>query len=180
MRGGGLAGSWRRIADAVTWSPPSLSDLGGVVRAGIAAGLAWWLATLVTDESSPVLASLTAVVVVQVSVAGSVRTALQRSAAVVLGVLVALAIGDALSLNALVVALLVLVSLGVAELLLRLPRAAARQVPVSVLVVLSAVSLSPEASAWLRAVDTVLGAVVGVLVSLALPASRVGPAREAF
>ena len=89
------------------------------------------------------LASLTAVVVVQVSVRESMRTALERSAAVVLGVLVALAIGDALELNAAIVAVLVASSLAVAELLLRLPRAAARQVPISVLVVLSAVSVSP-------------------------------------
>jgi uncharacterized membrane protein YgaE (UPF0421/DUF939 family) len=124
------------------------------------------------------LASLTALVVVQVSVRGSMLTAIQRSAAVVLGVLVALAIGNALDLNAVTVALLVAVSLGVAELGLRLPRAAARQVPVSVLVVLSAVSLSPQSSSWHRAIDTVLGALVGALVSLALPASRVADARQ--
>jgi uncharacterized membrane protein YgaE (UPF0421/DUF939 family) len=107
-------------------------------------------------------------------------TAIQRSAAVVLGVLLALGVGDALDLNAVTVALLVAVSLGVAELGLRLPRAAARQVPVSVLVVLSAVSLSPESSSWHRAADTVLGAVVGVVVSFALPASRVADARQAL
>ena len=136
--------------------------------------MAWWLAEVVTDEPSPTLAALTALVVVQVSVRGSLLTALQRSAAVVLGVLLALAIGDALDLNAVTVAVLVAVSLGIAELGLRLPRAAARQVPVSVLVVLAAVSLGPASSSWHRASDTVLGAVVGVGISFALPASSVG------
>jgi hypothetical protein len=75
---------------------------------------------------------------------------------------------------------LVASSLAVAELLLRLPRAAARQVPISVLVVLSAVSVSPTSSGWHRAVDTVLGAIVGVAISLALPTSRVVEARQAL
>src|SRR4051794_20539282 len=113
--------TWQRVASAVTWTRPSWTEIGTVAKAGLAAGLAWWLATLVTDEPSPVLASLTAVVVVQVSIRGSMLTAVQRSAAVVFGVFVALAVGDALDLDALTVALLVTVSLGVAELLLRLP-----------------------------------------------------------
>jgi uncharacterized membrane protein YgaE (UPF0421/DUF939 family) len=171
--------AWQRLASEVTWTRPTWTELGTVAKAGLAAGLAWWLAHVVTDEPSPVLASLTAVVVVQVSIRGSLLTAVQRSAAVVLGVLVALAIGHALDLNAITVALLVAVSLGVAELVLRLPRAAARQVPVSVLVVLSTVSLSPQSSSWHRATDTVLGAMVGVVVSFALPASTVVEARLA-
>jgi uncharacterized membrane protein YgaE (UPF0421/DUF939 family) len=130
------------------------------------------------DVPSPVLAPLTAIVVVQVSVRASLRTALERSAAVVLGVLLALAIGDALELNGFTVALLVAVSLGVAELVLRLPRAAARQVPISILVVLVAVGVAPESSAWQRGVDTLVGAAVGVVVSLALPASRLVDARQ--
>jgi uncharacterized membrane protein YccC len=46
------------------------------------------------------------------------------------------------------------------------------------LVVLSAVSLSPESSAWLRAVDTLVGAAIGIVVSLVLPASRLVDARQ--
>jgi hypothetical protein len=70
------------------------------------------------------------------------------------------------------------VSLAVAELLFRLPRAAARQVPVSVLVVLSAVAANQGSEGWRRAIDTLIGAAVGVVVSLALPASRRVDARQ--
>ena len=133
---------------------------------------------MVTGVGNPVLASLSAIVVVQVSVRASVRTAIQRSVAVVLGVLLALAISDALELNSVTVTLLVAVSLGVAELVLRLPPAAARQVPISVLVVLAAVSASNEREGWDRAIDTALGAAVGVAVSLVLPASRLVDARQ--
>ena len=120
---------WQRFVHAVSWTPPTSTEIGIVAKSALAAGLSWWIAGVVTDVPDPVLAPLTALVVVQVSVRASVRTALQRSAAVVLGVLLALAIGDALGLNGFTVAVLVAVSLGVAQLVLRLPAAAARQVP---------------------------------------------------
>jgi hypothetical protein len=167
-----------RLADTVSWTRPTSTEIGTVAKSGLAAGLSWWIARAVTDVPDPVFAPLTALVVVQVSVRASVRTALQRSAAVVLGVLLAFAIGDALELNALTVAVLVAVSLGVAQLVLRLPPSAARQVPISGLVVLSAVASSPETSGWRRALDAVLGAVIGVTVSLVLPASRLVDARQ--
>jgi len=149
-----------------------------VVKSALAAGIAWWVAGLVTGVGTPVLASLTAIVVVQVSVRASIRSALERSAAVVLGVIAALMISTWLELNSLTVALLVAVSLGVAELGLRLPRAAARQVPVSMLVVLAAVSLHNERPGWNRVVDTILGAAIGVAISLVFPASRIVDARQ--
>jgi uncharacterized membrane protein YgaE (UPF0421/DUF939 family) len=168
----------QRVRDAVSWTPPTSTEIGTVAKSGLAAGLSWWIAAAVTDVSDPVLGALTAIVVVQVSVRASVRTALHRSAAVVLGVLLALAIGDALNLNGFTVAVLVAVSLGVAQLVLRLPPSAARQVPISGLVVLSAVASSPGSYGWERGLDTIIGAAVGVVVSLVLPASRVVDARQ--
>jgi hypothetical protein len=61
---------------------------------------------------------------------------------------------------------------------IRLPRAAARQVPISGLVVLSALAANQDASAAVRALDTLIGAAVGVAVSLLLPASRLVDARQ--
>ena len=167
-----------RVATAVAWTPPTSTELGTVAKSGLAAGLSWAVSTRVTGVADPVLAALTALVVVQVSVRASVVTAVQRGAAVMLGVLVALAIGDALPLNGFTVALFVAASLGVAELVLRLPRAAARQLPISGLVVLSAVATTSGSSGWRRALDTVIGAVVGVVVTLILPASRLVDSRQ--
>ena len=169
---------WQRVVDAASWTPPTSTEIGVIAKSGLAAGLSWSIAGLVTDVPDPVLAPLTAIVVVQVSVRSSVRTAFQRSVAVVLGVLLALAIGDALEWNGFTVAVLVVVSLGVAQLVLRLPAAAARQVPISGLVVLTAASASAESSASQRALDTLIGAGVGIVVSLVLPASRVVDARQ--
>jgi hypothetical protein len=97
---------------------------------------------------------------------------------VVVGVLTALAIGGALSLNAFTVAILVGVSLALSRLVLRLPAAAARLVPISVLLVLTAVAANPNQLGWRRAGETLIGATVGVLMSLALPASRLVDGRQ--
>ena len=66
-------------------------------------------------------------------------------------------------------------SLGVTQLLLRMPAAAARQVPLTVLLV---VASGQEGVGQERLLETVVGATVGVVVSLALPASRLVDARQ--
>ena len=175
---GSFARRLRQTMSQLPWTPPTSTEIGVVVKSALAAGIAWWIAGLVTGVGTPVLASLTAIVVVQVSVRASIRSAIERSAAVVLGVLAALAISHWLELNSVTVTLLVAVSLGVAELVLRLPRAAARQVPVSMLVVLAAASLHNERQGWYRVVDTIVGATVGVGISLVFPASRLVDARQ--
>ena len=174
---GTFARRLRRRLSHGPWTRPTSTQIGLVVKSAVAEGVAWAVAGLVTGVGSPVLASLSAIVVVQVSVRSSVRTALERSLAVVLGVLAALAISRTLDLTAVTVTLLVAASLGVAELVLRLPRSAARQVPVSILVVLAAAD-SDNGQAWHRVIDTIIGAAIGVVVSLAFPASRLVDARQ--
>ena len=169
---------WSRFTEAVSWTRPTSTEVGIVLKAGLAAGLAWWVASLITDVRNPLLAPLTAVVTVRVSVRSSVSRAVLRSGAVVFGVLVALAIGDTVRLNGVTIALLVAGSLAIAELLFRLPLWAATQVPISILVVLGAVATPETSDGWGRAVDTLIGAAVGVAVSLLLPASRRVDARQ--
>jgi uncharacterized membrane protein YgaE (UPF0421/DUF939 family) len=175
---GPLHRAWRTFVDRTGWTPPTKSEVATVAKAALAASLAWVVAGAVTGVPDPVLAPLAALISVRVSVHASVRHALERSAAVVLGVLVAVAIGDAIGLNAVTVFLLVGLSLAVAQLLLRLPRQAANQVPVSVLVVMAALATSHHSQGWQRAADTAIGAGVGAAVSLALPASRLKSARQ--
>jgi hypothetical protein len=167
-----------RLIRAVSWTTPTSTEIGLIAKSGLAAGLSWWVALVVTDVSAPVLAPLTAIVVVQVSVRASVRTALQRSGAVVLGVLAAVVLGDALGLNGFTIGLLVAVSLGFAQLVLRLPAGSARQLPISMLVVLTTVTGSQESHGWRRGLETVVGAAVGVMVSFVLPASRLVDASQ--
>ncbi|MBV8560767.1 MAG: FUSC family protein [Acidimicrobiia bacterium] len=172
--------AWTALVHRTGWTPPTRAEVATVAKAALAAAAAWALAVAVTGVSDPVLAPLAALICVRVSADASVRVALQRSAAVVLGVLLAVAIGDAIGLNTLTVGLLTGASLAVALLLLRLQRQAANQVPVSALVVMAALASHHGTEAWQRAVDTVIGAGVGAAVSLALPVSRAVDARETF
>src|SRR6476620_192045 len=89
---------WQRLTVRFPWTRPTSTELGTVAKSGLAARLAWWLAAVISSSSSRVLAPLTAIVVVQVSVRASIRNAIERTATVVLGVLLALAIGNALNL----------------------------------------------------------------------------------
>ena len=73
-RGRRVQRPWRRIAHAVSWTPPTSTEIGVVAKSGLAAGLSWSIAGLVTGVPGPALAPLTALVVVQVSVRASVRT----------------------------------------------------------------------------------------------------------
>ena len=173
-----LRARWDEAVRAVSWTPPTSTEIGVVVKSGLAAGLSWVVAGWITGIADPLLAPLTAIVVVQVSVRASMLSALQRSAAVVLGVFLAVGVADLLGLNGLTIGILVVVTLGFAEFVLRLPTTAARQVPISALVVLAAFSAAPQTAPWRRAVDTIIGAAVGVIVSLVLPASRLVDARQ--
>ena len=53
---GRLRRSWDRFTQATSWTRPTSTEVGVVLKAGLAAGLAWALADLVTDIANPVLA----------------------------------------------------------------------------------------------------------------------------
>src|SRR5262249_5136026 len=135
---------------------------------------------LITNVPNPFLAPATAIVTVHATAWASIRTAVQRSIAVVVGVIVALAIGDAVPLNAWSVGILVTISLGISVLVLRFSGGAANQLPITVLLVLAVVSSGQKGYGIGRAVDTIIGAAFGGAVSLALPASRLQEARNAL
>jgi uncharacterized membrane protein YgaE (UPF0421/DUF939 family) len=151
-----------------------------VFKAGLASGISYSVARYVTHVPNPLLAPATAIVTVHATAWTSVRTAVQRSIAVVVGVVVALAIGDAVPLNGLTVAILVTISLGISVMALRFSGGAANQLPITVLLVLAVVSNGQKGYGVGRAVDTIIGAAIGGLVSVALPASRLEDVREAL
>lgn len=148
-----------------------------ILKTALAATLAWETARLLTGEQTPVFAPLTALLVVQITVRRSVREAVERFVGVVAGVLVALLLARAVGLSALSIGLLVAGGLVVGR-LVRLGPAGAVQVPVSALLVLIVGTQGDVVVA--RVEDTAIGAVVGVLVNLAVaPQIRLGPAEAA-
>jgi Fusaric acid resistance protein-like len=157
---------------------PTRAEVESVIRATIAAAIAWLLAVALTNVAAPVLAPLAAVITTRASVHATFRRALERSGAVVLGVIAAVGVGDAIGLNVWSIALLCGGSLAITQLVLRMPQQAATQVPVSLLAVMAAGTAGNQGYAWMRAFDTVLGASVGVVVALVLPSSRFADARD--
>jgi uncharacterized membrane protein YgaE (UPF0421/DUF939 family) len=151
-----------------------------VLKAGLAAGVSFSVARWVTDVPNPLLAPATAIVTVHATAWTSLRTALQRSVAVVAGVILALLIGDAVPLNGITVGILVTVALGIGVFALRLSGNPANQLPITVLLVLAVVSSGQKSYGVGRAVDTLIGAAMGGLVSLVLPISRLREARSAL
>jgi Aromatic acid exporter family member 1 len=125
----------------------------------------------------PVLAPLTALLVVQVTLYQTLRSAVRRVAPVVTGVLVAIALSDLVgftwwSLGLTIVAALVLgylLHLGDTVL----------EVPISAMLILSVGGTRGEAATG-RIVETLVGAGAGLLAGLVLAAPRVQPAHEAI
>src|SRR5215813_9708266 len=70
-----------------------------IVRLTVTAVVAFEVARLITGTDAPILAPLTALLVVQVTLFHTFRTALQRVASVVLGVVVALGLSAWLGFN---------------------------------------------------------------------------------
>ncbi len=157
----------RQAKDRVT--PLQLQEL--IVRAipptkaAIAAGLSWWLAVLSFGSHQPYFASLAAILSLQVTVYETLAFGAQRIVGVVIGIALSLALVHFLQASAVAVAILVFLGMAVSSLLGFRARAAS-QVGVSGLLVL-ALGGKPEYAAA-RLMETVLGALVGVLVQALL------------
>ncbi|MFC4908548.1 FUSC family protein [Actinomadura gamaensis] len=141
----------------------------------IAYVLARWV--LPPNAQLPLLAPLTALLVVQVSALRTLWTAWQRVLAVAFGVLTAVALADWLGFSwwSLGLAIFAGLALGFG---LRLGDQAL-EVPISAMLIFG-VGASNEFAAWDRVVETLLGTAVGLIAGLAWPPVRIGAGREAL
>jgi uncharacterized membrane protein YgaE (UPF0421/DUF939 family) len=168
---------WRR---PLAWDAPADVELGLIGRASVASGVAWWLGDLASVTATPLLAVATALVVIQASARSTLRMAVARTVAVVVGAGVGIAIGDVVALRGVTIALLVAIALLLADFLLRLPLAAARQVPMVLVLAIAASTYDSTGSIRARVAQTIVGAVVGASVTLLWPVSRVKDRRRAL
>jgi hypothetical protein len=128
-------------------------------KAALAAAVAWQFAAGVFHLYDPILASVSALIVVQVTVYQSVRRAIQYSAGIVAGMTGALAIGAYVGINVLTMCLIVVLSLMIGR-ALRLGTQV-NQVAITGLLVLA---FGSHYGKW-RIIDSVVGAVIGVVVN---------------
>jgi hypothetical protein len=146
-----------------------------IARLTITATIAYLLAGVTSAGQRSVLAPLTALIVVQVTMFQTIRSALQRVVSVVAGVLVALAFSAFLGLTWWSLAILIAAGLALGS-ALHLGRHIL-EVPISAMLILS---LDNRTAAISRIVETFIGAGSGMLGGLIFAPLRVQPAEEAI
>jgi len=149
-----------------------------VAKSAIATVGAWLIAGWLIQGPPPVFAAIAALLVVQPSVNQSLTKAIERSIGVIAGVAVASALGILLGDATWVILLATVIALLLAW-GLRMTAGTANQVAISALLVLTLGGASPGYAVD-RILETLLGAVIGIVVNLALvPPLAVAPARNA-
>lgn len=145
-----------------------------IVRLTACAVFAYLIALPVPETSPPVLAPLTAILVLQVSIYQTVFSALRRVSAVVTGVLIAIGLSGWVGFTWWSLGLTVSLGLAVGY-ALRL-REAVLEVPISAMLILS---VGSKAAATSRITETLIGTAAGLIAGFVLTAPQVEPAEKA-
>ena len=147
-----------------------------IARLTATATFAYLLALVVpAGTSRPVLAPLTALLVLQASLFQTIRSSIRKVVSVIAGVLVAVAVSALVGFSWWLLALLIAGALVLGQ-LLRLGEDLL-EVPISAMLIFA--SAGYHAAAAGRIVDTLVGTVAGLAGGLAFAPLRVQPAREA-
>lgn len=153
----------------------SRSPLLQVLKTSVAAILAWLICTVALGQPLPIFAAIAALLVVQPSVNQSLAKGVERSAGVIVGVLLAYGAGALFGNSTWIVLSVIVVSLLLAW-ALRLSPGSANQIPISAMLVVAIGTNTPGYAAN-RVVETVIGAVVGLVINAAIvPPVLIGPA----
>ena len=142
---------------AVLWS----------LRITVAAVASYVVGTLLFPGTQPLLAPLTAMLVVQVTPVSLLASGLDRVVAVVAGVSLAVAFAAVAPLEWWSLGLLIFLSITIGQ-ALRL-RSNLIEVAISGMLVLGVGSLSAGSAAWQRIAETLVGAAVGIAANLLFP-----------
>ena len=146
-----------------------------ITRLTACAVFAYLIALPVPETSPPVLAPLTAILVLQVSIYRTLFSAVRRVAGVVTGVLIALGLSRWIGLTWWSLGLTITLGLAVGY-ALRL-REAVLEVPISAMLILS---VGSKAAATSRITETLIGTAAGLIAGFVLTAPQVEPAEEAI
>lgn len=145
----------------------------------LAAVLSFVAADLLNTSQAPILAPLTAILVVQLTVYETVAQGVQRILSVLAGVLVAVGLATLIGLNWWSLGAVVAVTLLLGQLLRLGPHSV--EVPISAMLVLAVGGAgAPEAAAG-RVYETLIGAAIGIAVNFVVaPPVHVAPAGSAI
>ena len=137
------------------------------MRVTIAATASYVVASLLFPGTQPLLAPLTAMLVVQVTPVSLLVSGLDRVVAVVAGVVLAVGFAAVVPLEWWSLGLLILVCITLGQ-FLRL-RSNLVEVAISGMLVLGVGAIGAEAAAWQRLTETLVGAAVGIIATLVYP-----------
>jgi Aromatic acid exporter family member 1 len=137
------------------------------LRITVAATASYVVASLFFPGTEPLLAPLTAMLVVQVTPLSLLASGLDRVIAVVAGVSLAVAFAAVVPLEWWSLGVLILISITLGQ-FLRL-RSNLVEVAISAMLVLGVGAIGAEAAAWQRIAETLVGAAVGVIATLVFP-----------
>ncbi|HEY2314709.1 MAG TPA: FUSC family protein [Streptosporangiaceae bacterium] len=146
-----------------------------IVRLTVTAVFAYLLALLIPSTPRPVLAPLTALLVVQASIYQTLRSAVRRVASVVAGVLLALGLSAWVGFTwwSLGIAITLGLTVGYALHL----REQILEVPVSAMLIMS---VGTRSAATGRIVETFIGTAAGLVAGFVLTSPQVQPAEQAI
>ncbi len=137
------------------------------LRITVAATASYVVAALFFPGTQPLLAPLTAMLVVQVTPLSLLASGLDRVIAVVAGVALAIGFAAVVPLEWWSLGVLILISITIGQ-FLRL-RSNLVEVAISAMLVLGVGAIGAEAAAWQRITETLVGAAVGIIATLAFP-----------
>ena len=160
---------WRRVlaADLERVRRDGRARVGWSTRITVAATASYVVGTLLFPGTQPLLAPLTAMLVVQVTPVSLLASGLDRVVAVVSGVLLAIGFAAVVPLTWWSLGLLILIAITLGQ-YLRL-RSNLLEVAISAMLVLGVGSVGAETAAWQRIAETLVGAAGGVLMTLLFP-----------
>ncbi len=137
------------------------------MRITIAATASYLVATLFFPGTKPLLAPLTAMLVVQVTPVSLLASGVDRVIAVVSGVTLAVAFASVLPLQWWSLGLLIFAAITLGQVLNL--KANLVEVAISGMLVLGVGALAAESAAWQRIAETLVGAAVGIAANLLFP-----------
>ncbi|BDG35413.1 FUSC family protein [Saccharococcus caldoxylosilyticus] len=140
-------------------------------KISLAAGISWWLANFITPHLYPFIAPLTAVLITNTTFEKAVTKAMNRFLGVVGGVACSLFISQWIMPSGIAVFLSIFVGMAIAN-ALKLHQDSISQIGVTVVMVLA--FLHSGGYEWARIMETVIGSVVAIFVTIFPPNRRAG------
>lgn len=137
-----------------------------VAKTSIAAIVSWLLCAALLGQPLPIFAAIAALLVVQPSVNQTLAKGVERSVGVIVGVVLAFGVGQLFGNASWIVLAVIVVALLLAW-AFKLGPGSANQIPISAMLVLAIGAQTPD-YALDRIIETVIGALVGLAVNVAI------------